>query len=317
MQDVGVIYLYRFAEDERAVRRFIQSYREYPAGMPHDLHVVFKGFPDQSSLAVAQALFAEISINSIEVTDTGYDIGSYVAAAKAVTNERLIFFNTFSQILAGNWLTYFDKALSQQGIGLVGASGSWHANTSSYEGALKALICRGLQFPWRLRNSRKHEIGANNTLPMRKRPLQRYLLSPFGYLYCYAKFGRHPNPHIRTNAFMIERGRFLSLDFPAFKTKADVYKFESSRQSMTKQIMVQGLNPVIVDRIGKIYAIPEWNMSSTFWASDQVNLMVADNRTSEYAAGNKEFRELLEDSAWVHPWSWRATTLNPQQSDSE
>ena len=32
VKDVGVIYLYRFAEGEHPVRRFIQSYREHSAG---------------------------------------------------------------------------------------------------------------------------------------------------------------------------------------------------------------------------------------------------------------------------------------------
>ena len=258
----------------------------------------------------AQSLFEDIPINPIELKDTGYDIGSYVQAAKVVPNKRLIFFNTFSQILARDWLAHFDRALSVPGIGLVGASGSWHASTSSYEGALKALIYRIRRFPAHLRNNSKRGIISNSTLPMRKRPLQRYLLSPFGYLYCFVEFGRHPNQHIRTNAFMIERSRFLSLNFPSFKKKGDAYKFESSRRSMTKQIMAQGLNPVVVDRAGNVYSISEWRLSSTFWSNDQVNLTVADNRTAEYAAGNKEFREFLEDSAWVRPWSWRVTTLN-------
>ncbi len=180
----------------------------------------------------------------------------------------------------------------------------------SYEGALKALIYRIRGIPARLRTNSKRGIVSNGTLPMRKRPLRRYFLSPFGYLYCFVEFGRHPNPHIRTNAFMIERTRFLSLSLPSLKKKGDVYKFESGRRSMTKQIMAQGLNPIVVDRAGNVYSISEWRLSSTFWSNDQVNLIVADNRTAEYAAGNKEFREFLEDSAWVRPWSWRVTTLN-------
>ena len=267
MHDIGIIYLYRFAEGEGPVRRFIRSYREQPAGVAHDLHVIFKGFPDRPSLTLAQSLFEDIPINPIELEDTGYDIGSYVQAAKVVPNKRLIFFNTFSQILARDWLAHFDRALSVPGIGLVGASGSWHANTSSYEGALKALIYRIRRFPAHLRNNSKRGIISNSTLPMRKRPLRRYLLSPFGYLYCFVEFGRHPNPHIRTNAFMIERSRFLSLNFPSFKKKGDGYKFESSRRSMTKQIMAQGLNPVVVDRAGNVYSISEWRLSSTFWSN--------------------------------------------------
>ena len=107
---------------------------------------------------------------------------------------------------------------------------------------------------------------------MRNRSLRRYLLAPFNYLHCYVEFGRYPNPHIRTNAFMIERDRFLSLTFPLFKKKSDVYKFESGRRSMTKQISAQGLKPIVVDRTGKTYDITEWKASSTFWTNDQVNL---------------------------------------------
>jgi hypothetical protein len=317
VHDIGVVYLYRFAEGEYPVRRFIQSYFEYPAGVSHDLYVIFKGFPDWPSLALAQSLFANIPINSIELEDSGYDIGSYREAAKVATNRRLIFFNTFSQILSRDWLAHFDRALSLPRVGLVGASGSWHANTSSYEGALKALIYRIRQFPARLLGNYRSRVSTGGTFPMRKRPLLRYLLSPFGYLYCFVEFGRHPNPHIRTNAFMIERSRFLSLGFPSFKKKGDVYKFESGRRSMTKQIMAQGLLPVVVGRAGKVYSVSEWKSSSTFWANDQVNLIVADNRTADYAAGDRELRKFLEDSAWVHPWSWRTSTLNPLQCGNE
>ena len=108
---------------------------------------------------------------------------------------------------------------------------------------------------------------------------------------------------------MIERDRFLSLDFPSFSKKIGVYKFESGRRSMTKQILAQGLRPVVVGRTGEAYEVAEWKASSTFWTDDQKNLIVADNRTSDYAEGSKEFREFLEDSAWVHPWSWRVSTL--------
>ena len=92
MKDVGVIYLYRFAEGEHPVKRFIQSYREHPAGLAHDLHIVFKGFPDRSRLANAHSLFADIPINSIVLADTGYDVGSYVEAAKSVKQRTAYFF---------------------------------------------------------------------------------------------------------------------------------------------------------------------------------------------------------------------------------
>jgi UDP-glucose 4-epimerase len=69
----------------------------------------------------------------LECEDEGYDIGTYIAAAKAVSNRQLIFFNTFSEILADDWLSYFEKALNQPGIGVVGATGSWQALSSGLE----------------------------------------------------------------------------------------------------------------------------------------------------------------------------------------
>ena len=315
MRDVGVIYLYRFVEGENPVRRFLQSYRDHPAGIEHDLHVIFKGFPDRHQLELGRALFADIPINSIDLEDEGYDIGSYVTAAKAVSNRRLIFLNTFSQIITRDWLRHFDRALTAPDVGLVGATGSWLSNASGYEGALKRLFYRIRHFPTQLRelSNRRSGDGPKGALKMQKRSLRRYLQSPFDYLYCIFEYGRYPNPHIRTNAFMIERSRFLSLNFPSFKKKVEAYRFESGRRSLTKQVMGQGLQPVVVGRNGNIYAIDQWKSSATFWINDQVNLLIADNRTCDYAEGDEELREYLEDAAWVNPWSWRLTTLFPSR----
>src|SRR5689334_15510580 len=102
MREAGIIYLYRFAEGQNPAQRFLQSYRDHAAGLEHDFHVIFKGFPDRHQLELGRALFTGIPINSIELPDEGYDIGSYVAAAQAVSNRRLIFLNTFSQIRGYN-----------------------------------------------------------------------------------------------------------------------------------------------------------------------------------------------------------------------
>jgi hypothetical protein len=317
MRDVGIIYLWRFAEGEQPVRRFLQTYREHTAGIEHDLYVIFKGFPDKGRLELGRALFAGISINSIELDDKGFDIGSYVAAAKLVSNRRLIFLNTFSQILGDDWLRHFDRALTAPGVGLVGSTGSWLSRTSGYEGALRRVFCRIRHLPTFLRGlfHRPKEDNRKGSSPIRKRGLVRYLRTPFHYLYCIFEYERFPNPHIRTNAFMIDRNKFLSLTFPTFREKEDVYRFESGRQSLTRQVVRQGLQPVVVGRNGSIFATSEWKSSATFWSDEQANLLIADNRTCAYSEGNKGLREYLEDSAWVNPWSWRTGTgfSNPSQ----
>lgn len=144
-----------------------------------------------------------------------------------------------------------------------------------------------------------------------KLSLKAYLFAPFEYSLRFYRYGRYPNPHIRTNAFMIDRDRFLSLDFPSFKVKSDTYKFESGRRSLTKQILRQNSKPVVVDRSGKVYGIPEWKLSSTFRIDGQMNLIVADNRTTDYAQASLGRRQYLEKLTWVHPWDWDSASPRP------
>jgi len=329
MRDIAVIYLFRFAEGESPVSRFLESYRKHPAGIDHDFYVVFKGFPDQATLAAGRALFADVSFTPIELDDSGYDIGSYLNAAKIVLNSHLIFLNTFSQIRGKDWLRHFDCTLRIPNVGLVGATGSWQANTSGYEAAIANL----LRYEWRWPIARilsqrwVGRLGLNQAIQRRialrknnspllvalariihrpgpKLTVKGLFLAPFDYVQKFYQYGRFPNPHIRTNAFMIERKKFLSLKFPAFVSKQDVYRFESGRRSLTRQILASGLKPVVVGRDGTMYEISEWRSSSTFWTNEQDNLIIADNRTVDYAQGERSFRTKLENFAWVHPSQW-------------
>lgn len=338
MQRLGVIYLYRFVEGVDPVRRFLASYRDHPAGTQHDLIVILKGFPDSARAALARPLFESVPAHFIELNDSGYDVGTYARAATMVSHARLIFFNTFSEILADNWLYHFDQALGLPGVGLVGATGSWQANTAVFEAAVKSLFEKVSTPRARLRGSRIHHGSGGNSSRqspgsssphpqwhiralrgVHPTPLlrsksgdvapRRYFLAPLDYCRRLYEYGRYPNPHIRTNAFMIERDRFLSLNSSRFTTKHDSYKFESGRDSMTKQIMKRGLIPLIVDRFGKTYTISDWKSSLTFWTNEQSNLMVADNRTMDYAKANRMLRREMENLAWIHPWRWSNSAL--------
>jgi hypothetical protein len=296
----------------------LETYHTYSAGIEHDLYVVFKGFPDTATLALGRAVFAKIPFTSIELDDSGYDVGSYLNTAKAVYNPKLFFLNTFSQILAHDWLKYFDRALNLRGVGLVGATGSWLAPTAGYEAMVAAILHGDLN--WKKIRSWPKKLfqlitpdpdytNVNSPRQQRKRNilalLQGRLLGPFDYLFKLYDFGRYPNPHIRTNAFMIERNRLLSLTISSLVTKRSAYRFEHGRQSLTKQILTQGLRPVVVDRIGNVYDILQWKLSSTFWIDEQENLIIADNRTLDYTQANSRLRKKLENLAWVDPWLWR------------
>lgn len=322
MAQIGVFYLCRFAEGERPVRRFLDSYRAHPAGLEHDLHIIFKGFPSTASFTAAQALFADLPFHSIELEDRGYDIGSYFAAAALVTNRRLIFFNTFAELLADGWLKKFDDALNLPGVGLVGATGSWQSPRSLYVTRVKRALnwvrhpFDYLNYLGRVRG--EPPISNGGRAPLRSdtdgdavsvracQMLRRFSGSLYDLLRFdhYLHYASYPNPHVRTNAFMIERDGFLALRASSFRTKFGVYKFESGHQSLTQQVLKRGLRPVVVGSDGRIYEMADWKSSSTYWIGQQANLIVADNRTRDYSEGSREARARLRAHAWEHPSSW-------------
>lgn len=305
MSKPGVIYLYRHAEGEAPVRRFLETYRAHPAGIAHDFYVAFKGFPDRTTLEQSRTLFEGLAINQIELDDSGFDLGSYVRAARAVTNRRVLFLNTFSQIRASDWLAFFDRAMDEPGVGIVGATGSWQSNAAGYERTVKRLLNKVWNFKLVRQATGRGNADVAPSLPlaMKRRSRWRYALSAIQYLYNVYEYGRHPNPHIRTNAFMVDRIQFLSLRLPTFKQKKDAYRFESGRGSLTRQYIALGLQPVVIGKNGTVYKVGEWDRSETFWVGNQENLLVADNRTGDYAEGTPELKSYLQQAAWIDPWA--------------
>lgn len=98
-------------------------------------------------------------------------------------------------------------------------------------------------------------------------------------------FGAFPNPHLRSNAFMVARDLFLDLTKGAvFGDKADAYLFESGPQSMTRRVLERGRQVLVVGRNGRFYPPRWWPLSDTFRQGTQHNLLVGDNQTRAFDA---------------------------------
>ena len=82
------------------------------------------------------------------------------------------------------------------------------------------------------------------------------------------------------------------------RTKMAAWRFESGKNSMTKQVLEMGMRVVIVGRDGKAYEKEEWNRSGIFWQGEQENLLVADKQTIRYQFGNERERRYLRHFAW-------------------
>lgn len=107
-----------------------------------------------------------------------------------------------------------------------------------------------------------------------------------------------PNVHIRTNAFMMERKRFLELDPGDMSTLESGNAFEAGPQGLTRQIEARGLKPVVVDREGRHFLPEDWPLSRTFRSGGQEALAVSDFRTFDYALGSLGKRRWLAQLAW-------------------
>jgi len=107
----------------------------------------------------------------------------------------------------------------------------------------------------------------------------------------------YPNPHIRSNAFMIEREHFLRFD-PPERTKQSCFEFEAGRNGMTKRVLAGGGRVAVVDRFGRLIAPEDFPQSRTFWSYNQENLLVSDNVTSLYQMAGLRLRKRMAWKFW-------------------
>ena len=107
-----------------------------------------------------------------------------------------------------------------------------------------------------------------------------------------------PNPHLRTNAFMISREVMRDLRWPDVATKAQAWELESGWRGMTRQLWSRGLRPSSSAATAAPTPPQRWAESATFRSGDQANLLVADNRTRQWEAADPAERERLSRLAW-------------------
>jgi hypothetical protein len=128
--------------------------------------------------------------------------------------------------------------------------------------------------------------SAFGVAPRWLRPLRRRDFAPF------------PNPHLRSNAFVLGRELMLGLRWQVSRSKRTAWALESGRESISNQVWERGLKVLVVGRDGVAYPPERWRESATFRSGDQRNLLIADNRTEQYATADPTFKGRLEQMAW-------------------
>jgi glycosyltransferase involved in cell wall biosynthesis len=332
-QTIAVVYLARSADGSVSdFEPFITSYRQHDAGIPHDLIIVRKGLHQRSgSQAALTEMLNGIPHRAVDVLDDGFDIQAYLKVTPYLRHDRVCFLNTFSQIAAGNWLRSLNAPLDRGDVGMSGATGSYESLLTSLFFLYKVIWLTSVQsiqyspkiaqqFRELLSGQAQNWMSKRGSIWMQiKRELARpifgrpfdtdeieagfgtqweTLTRPGAVLFPFRDFRPFPNPHLRSNAFMMPRQLLIDLDFRLDNTKASTNRFESGPDGLPTALAQRGLSSILVGANGIGYEVADWPKSVTFRLGDQANVLVTDNQTRGFAGMSKWPRVLHERMTW-------------------
>ena len=265
---IGLAYLLWAPLGLGPLREFLASYHAHRPGAEHELVILLNGAGPEgpADMACREALLAELEGTEhrlLELERPVLDLAAYGLAAQRLGHEQLCFLNSYSIILAADWLGHLARVLEDSTVGLAGASGSWESQAEWVRGKVR-------HWPYQLASLH----AARRDYP------------------------RFPNPHIRTTAFMLQRRGLLEMGLELAHDKHATYLLESGHRSITAQIATLGLRSVIVGRDGCAYDVDDWPASHTYRSGAQENLLVADRRTVDWLRAPNRLRRRLSRDAW-------------------
>jgi hypothetical protein len=265
---------------------FVASYRANPAGMPHRLCIILNGFARGFDYTPYRALLDGLEYDSLTTAQPVQDLTAYFTAVESVDTRFVCFLNSYCRIQEPGWLEKLYRHARRDRVGVVGATASYESPRSYwwvYEGLPQNRYLRALRLRLEWLLPGWFPAGPNPVTAWRPHLLD---------------FQPYPNPHVRTNGFLIRRDLMISLKRPKFRNKFECHKFECGRQSMTRQLLKKGLEPLVVGRDGRAYGMEEWYESRTYRSGDQSNLLFSDNHTRHYAEADPEERRNVAGFAW-------------------
>lgn len=280
---------------------FLASYERFDPGLAHDLVLLFNGVANSAELEPYHSRTSHLAAHGIVLESPNLDLPAYLAAARMLPHRRLCFVNSYATILAPRWLALLSEALDTPGAGVAGATGSWGSHRSfallllrlpnGYRGSLGDRRALAPAF---------HSVGTAPQLG-RLRRLTKAAVDLPREIIGYPGF---PAPHVRTNAFVIERELLLSLRPGRIATKSAAYRFEGGTRGLTGQLRALGLQALLVRRDGVALTHEQWPDAELFWQGTQRDLLVADNQTRAYEHGDSAVREALSRYAWGPRARW-------------
>src|SRR4051812_30829043 len=130
---IGVVHLVRRGNAPSLFEAFLNSYSGREAGVSHDLIIALKGYETEDPHELRH-LLNHVRSRQIVIPGDGFDIQSYLYLAKFLNHQHVCFLNSHSELLADEWLLKLYSTLRKQGVGLVGATGSWQGLFRHFQG---------------------------------------------------------------------------------------------------------------------------------------------------------------------------------------
>lgn len=275
---VSVVYLIWVPYGVELFKDFVISYKKYSSGFSHRLVLLFNGV---NSLDDTHSFHTVARQSHLEYESfykqSGLDLDSYFWLSKQIQSNYILFLNSFTLFLDNNWLLKLMKPVEDPKVGIISPSGSYQSYYSTVF----------LKNSWRWENTKSlKENYLKYKLLLKAIFYWRFLFPPF------------PNPHIRTNAFLISRELFLSLKIKKLKNKLMAYQLESGYNSITRQIIKRKYEVLIVNKEGKTYKVNEWSNTNIFWKGNQEDLLISDKQTEYYRSSDDDIKNKLCQLAW-------------------
>ena len=295
MRALALVHLVRRKNGIAPFERFLASYRGCPAGIAHELILLFKGFSGDHATSAYDALLEGVPHRRIFLSDRGFDINAYFMTVRRFDYEHFCFLNSFSRILDEGWLEKLYRWSRMGGVGLVGATGSAQSIAGGYTTQQQRLR----SMPPLSRTKTRIAMALADRRPGAL--MRRVMLSVLRVAGAWrpgSDFPPFPNYHLRTNAFIGAREVLAGVKVGSLHLKVSAYRFESGNDSLTNQVLRRGLKVLVVGRDGEGYEPERWHLSNTFWQSVQENLLVADNQTEAYINADSTGRLEYSQYAW-------------------
>jgi hypothetical protein len=247
------------------LRAFLRVEAAFDPGVERELLVVLNGFEDEHR-ADARALARDAGAAAWSTPAPCQDLDAYRVAAAAHPAGSYVFVNSYARPLAEGWVAKLVDAAGPQGV--AGATGSFETQRLPY------VPARG-----------GHSLGSwLRDTAHRAGPATRSRL----------QFPAFPNPHLRTNAFAMRASTLADLRWSSTPSKREALVLEGGRRGLS----AQAGRRVLVDRDGRAVPPEAWPTSRIFRSGEQERLLVADNRTDQYAEADAAEREALRRLAW-------------------